>query len=423
MEDEAGSARVEAEYGVLLAIDWADQKHVWVLEEVSSGKRRRGEVGARPEEIEEWVGELQSRYAGQVIAVALEQARGALLCMLSNYAGLVIYPVNPATAGRMRSALYVSGSKSDPLDAEILLDLLKHHRDHLRKLEADTVETRKLRLLVEDRRALVNERTRAVNQLRAKLKLYYPQVMDWVDDLASPLAWAFLQRWPTLGELKRARWETVQKFFSGHGSRSEQRMEQRRVEIPGAVIATADEAVVEASVRMVLVLVKLLVELDQGILGYDRAIRETAAVHEDFGIYDSLPGAGAVMVPRLIAAMGTIRERFRDAGELQSYTGIGPVMRQTGRSCQVGFRWACPKFVRQTFHEWAGHSIAASGWAKEYYEEQLRRGKRHHAAVRALAFKWQRIVFRCWKNRERYDEGRYLAALRRSGSPYGKVAA
>ena len=55
MEEEAGSTRVEPEYGVLLAIDWADQKHVWVLEEVSSGNRRRGEVGARPEEIEGWV--------------------------------------------------------------------------------------------------------------------------------------------------------------------------------------------------------------------------------------------------------------------------------------------------------------------------------------------------------------------------------
>jgi len=36
--------------------------------------------------------------------------------------------------------------------------------------------------------------------------------------------------------------------------------------------------------------------------------------------------------------------------------------------------------------------------------------------VRALAFKWIRIVFRCWQDRVAYDETRYLAALVKRGS-------
>ncbi len=50
----------------------------------------------------------------------------------------------------------------------------------------------------------------------------------------------------------------------------------------------------------------------------------------------------------------------------------------------VHFRWACPKFLRQTFHEWAAHSIPYSAWAQAYYQQQIAKGNGHHAAVRSL---------------------------------------
>jgi len=37
--------------------------------------------------------------------------------------------------------------------------------------------------------------------------------------------------------------------------------------------------------------------------------------------------------------------------------------------------------------------------------------------VRALAFKWLRIMFRCWKQRRPYDEQRYMASLRKNNAP------
>ena len=89
---------------------------------------------------------------------------------------------------------------------------------------------------------------------------------------------------------------------------------------------------------------------------------------------------------------------------------------RSGKKKWVHFRWACSKFLRQSFHEWAGHSIAQSVWARAYYQQQRQRGKDHHAAVRALAFKWIRIVFRCWQNGAAYDENRYLATLAKRGS-------
>jgi hypothetical protein len=130
-----------------------------------------------------------------------------------------------------------------------------------------------------------------------------------------------------------------------------------------------------------------------------------------------LPGAGDALVPRLIAAFGTQRERFSTAGELQAYTGIAPVLKQSGNTRSVHCRTAYPRFLRQTFHEWATHSIQRSSWAREYYDRQIARGKKHHAAVRALAYKWIRIVFRCWKDHVPYDEARHTAKLSRRTSP------
>ena len=123
------------------------------------------------------------------------------------------------------------------------------------------------------------------------------------------------------------------------------------------------------------------------------------------------------MAPRLLAAFGSQRERYQNAGEVQTSSGIAPVTENSGKSSWVHFRFACSKFLRQSFHEWAAQSITRSQWARAYYELQRRRGKKHHAAVRALAFKWIRIIYRCWKERVAYDENVYLAALAKHNSP------
>jgi transposase IS116/IS110/IS902 family protein len=100
--------------------------------------------------------------------------------------------------------------------------------------------------------------------------------------------------------------------------------------------------------------------------------------------------------------------------------GSAPVTERSGKTVWVHHRVACPKFVKQTFHEFADQSIRFSRWARAYYDQQRARGNTHHAALRALAYKWIRILFRCWKEHRPYDEARYIAALRRRGSPLAK---
>jgi len=155
----------------------------------------------------------------------------------------------------------------------------------------------------------------------------------------------------------------------------------------------------------------------EAIEHFDHAIAEQAQSHPDFSLFDALPGAGPILTPRLLVAFGEQRERYGSAAEVQTYAGIAPVMERSGKQSWVHWRCQCPKFLRQTFVEWATVSIRFSFWARIYYEQQRDKGASHQAAVRALAFKWIRIVFRCWQNRIPYNESTYLAALQRQGSP------
>ena len=92
-----------------------------------------------PEAVEAWAASLQQRFDGRPIAVCLEQARGALIYMLTKYAHLVLFPVHPTTAARYRETFCTSGAKDDPNDTASLLDLLLRHRERLRQLQPDTV--------------------------------------------------------------------------------------------------------------------------------------------------------------------------------------------------------------------------------------------------------------------------------------------
>jgi transposase len=410
----------EPQFAAFVGIDWADRKHVWCLQAAGSAKRESGELEHKVEAVEAWVGQLCQRFGHRPIAVAVEQVKGALVFMLNKYECLHIFPVPSTMSASLRDALYPSGAKDDPRDADLLLDLLLQHRDKLHRLSPDDEATRRVQHLVEERRKLVEERTAQGNRLTGYLKIYFPQMLEWFEKVDTELVCALLERWPTLEELQKASAEELRAFFRQHHCHREL-MERRTLAIGRAIPAIGDRAVIEAKSAVVKVIVQLIRSLLQGIAELDGKIEEAAAVHPDFFIFESLPGAGAVMAPRLLAAFGAQRDRYGCADEVQTYSGIAPVTERSGKRKWVHFRWACPKFLRQSFHEWAGHSISQSAWARAYYQQQRDRGKDHHAAVRALAFKWIRIVFRCWKDRVAYDESKYLAALTKRGSPLSTV--
>jgi hypothetical protein len=194
-------------------------------------------------------------------------------------------------------------------------------------------------------------------------------------------------------------------------------MEARLKAIKAAVPLTQDPGVIVPCKLHVMVLIEQLRLALQAIEQFDRHIAELAPTLPDYRLFEGLPGAGPHLTPRLLVAFGEDRERYQRAEELQKFTGIAPVTERSGKKSWVHWRWQCPTFLRQTFIEWASQTINKSFWAGAYYHQQRAKGSTYQAAVRALAFKWIRILYACWKTRTPYDESKYLNALKRRGSP------
>ena len=399
-----------------IGLDWADEQHAVCLQETGTTRREPLKLDQTPEALQAWIQQLRARFGGRPVAIAVEQARGALIYALMHVEFLHLYPVNPQTLAKLRQAFYPSGAKDDPGDAELLLEVLLKHRNHLRVWVPDDVLTRSIQLLTEGRRKLVDERTALTNQLTAALKMYFPQALDWFGDLHTARACAFLQRWPSLQQLQGATTSSVRKFYLRQGYRGEAKLEQLIQNIRQAQPLTEDPAVVLASTMMVHALVKQIPSLTESIQEYDQQIASLFKEHGDSTLFGSFPGAGPTLAPRLLAAFGSDRNRFEYAAQIQQLSGVAPVTEKSGKACWVHWRWACSKFLRQSFHEFAGQSILKSVWALAYYQQQRQRGNSHHAALRALAYKWIRIIFRCWKDRTPYDEATYFKSLQLRGS-------
>ena len=406
-------------YAAWIGLDWSDKKHDWSLC-TAAGKKRHGQMKATPEAIELWAADLAREFSGRPVAVALEQTRGALTGMLCKYAHIVLHPVHSTTVANYRKTFTPSGAKSDLADSTLILDLLMKHPEQFRPQPQDSVATRSLQFLTEERRKLVDQQTGEVQRLIGWLKQVYPQILEWFDDVSIPMVSDLLKRWPELEKLQKASRKTLEDFFRNHNSRSEEKIAARIDRIRVAVAATHDPAILQTAGICIQNCLREMELKREAIAAFDRLIAETLNEHPDRFIVASFPGAGPVLEPRLIAALGTLRERFDSAESLACFAGIAPVTESSGKACWIHWRWNCPKFIRQTFHEWANCSIQHCDWARELYEKKRAAGMDHHPAVRAVAFKWIRIYYRCWRDRVPYSEQIYVEALRKAA---GKAAA
>jgi transposase len=411
------------EFAAYLGIDWADKKHDLCLLDAGTGKKRKQVLPHTPQAITEYFTNLGARYPGQQIAVGLEQSRGPLLFALLQFDFLVIYTINPTTLAKYREAFSPSRAKDDPTDAEYAAELLLQHNDRLKCWHPDDDQTRTLRYLVEHRRRLVGDRTRLSNRMTSLLKCYFPQILSWFPDLTTVLVCDFLRRWPALERLRGVKRTTLLNFFRAHHSVRSDTLEKRLAAIKESVPLTTDRAIINSSMLMITALAAQLKTTIEAVRQFDLEIDKLCATHPDFPLFQSLPGAGEVYASRLLAVMGTKRDRWTTATELACLSGIAPVMERSGQSTWIRWRYFCPKFMRQSFHEYAGESVKHSFWARAYYEQQIAKGKTRQATVRALAYKWIRIIWKCWQTRTPYNEVRYLENLRKKGSPLLSYAA
>lgn len=364
---------------ILVGIDWADKLHAFHATG-PDGSQWAGNFKQSPQAVLAWLVDLQAHFPNtNAVEICLETSRGAIINALLQYPNIIIRPVNPQALANYRKAFHHGGGKSDPVDAQLILQYLQHYRAKLLPLRRDQPLTRELGTLCEDRRRLVQQRVRLANELISLLKLYFMVILELKPaNIYANFIVKLLKRYPTLELIQAAGPTKLRKLLCGIGSKE---------------------------------------TLNQSIKDYDTEIKRLVRTHADYPIFASLPGTADNTQARMIAVLGDDRSRFSSANALQCAAGIAPVTTQSGKSRYVSSRWACSKFMKQTFHEFAGLSLVKCSWAKAYYEGLLRKGKTPQMARRSLAYKWIRIIYRCWQNHETYDDARYTARLLASGSP------
>ncbi len=404
-------------YAAYIGIDWADQKHDICLYDPISQQFEFSVISSQPEAIDAWVEGLRKRFNGGAIAICTEQKRGPLIYALCKYEFLVLYPINAQTVAKYRQAFAPSRAKSDLRDAQLLVELLLKHNDKLQAWQPSSATLRSLQQLVENRRMLVAEKVRLTNRITAALKGYYPQVLEWFEDKDTQVFCDFLTHYPSLKAAQATSKEELEEFFKSHHVVQAKTINRRLEQIQQGITLTEDAGTVEPLQLLVTALIAQLQVLLSSITTFDTKIEKLFESHPDAQLFAALPGAGPHLAPRLLVAFGEERTRFQSAQDLLRYSGIAPVKESSGQKSWVHWRWSCPKFLRQTFVEWALQTRKHSFWAEAFYQMQRKKGKTHQGAIRALAFKWIRIVFRCWQDKQPYDEVKYLMALKRKGSP------
>ena len=407
------------QFKATIGLDWADQKHDLWIRPADGSKAEHLRLEQSPEALHQWAAKLRKRFDTGQVALGVETSRGPVISALMAYDFIVLFPINPKALKDYRAAFSVSGAKNDRTDAQLIEEFIRLHSEKLKALQPDTELTRKLSGFVQDRRHLVDERTRIVNQLHSKLKTYYPLAETLIgSEMNSLLAAEFLSRWPDLESLVAATAPKIRAFFYQHNSRSAKKMEQRLEAIKTAQALTTDPGIIEPARELVLALAGMLKCLHKSVARLEQAIELAMDQHPDAPIFRSLPGAGPALAPRLLVAFGTQRDRFETAQEVAQFYGVAPVVIQSGNSELVRLRRRCPKFGRQTFHENASCASKQEPWAAAYYHQQRQRhDDKHHQACRAVAYKLIRIYFACWKHRKTYKPEDYLRALEKHGSP------
>jgi transposase len=392
-----------------VGIDWATQAHAVCVLDDTGHIHWQDSVRHTAEGLAELLGHLRRFGRRGPVRIALERPSGLLVDTLLA-AGFEVTPVHPNALKASRPRYSAAGGKSDPGDAFILADVLRTDGHRFQPLRPPSDDTRALRALVRGRDDLVAQRVALANQLRALLERFWPGAAAIFADVDSPIALAFLTRYPTpqsaahLGEKRLAR------FLRQHAYCGRRPVTDLLARLRQAPPSQVGEAEAEASAEVVRALVAVLSPLLAHLQQLSAAIDAALPQHPDGPLVQSLPRSGTVNAAQILAELGDDRARFASDEQLAAEAGLAPVTHASGKHRAVAFRWACNKRLRRALTTFADNSRHASRWAALVYQRARARGCRHQHAVRILARAWVRILWRCWQDRAPYDVTRHRAA-------------
>ena len=402
------------EHTCFAALDWARDHHDIVV------VRRDGSIAAEfqfPHTAPGWQ-QMRERLRefDPEMPIAIETNQGAAMEQLLQ-TSLTIYPINPKAAVNYRQRKRPSGVSNDRIDAWTMADALRTDGHGWKPFLPDDPLTTELRLLCRDEVALIEQRTALLHQLHEALLAYYPAAMEAFDgDFSTPATWAFLDRFPTPSRLQKAGQRQWEKFLHLH-KLWRPSTAQRRMEIfAQAEQLKVSEATIAAKSLLAVSLARMLRTLQLQLDLYRQRIEELFTQHPDHELFGSLPGAGPKLAPRLLSEIGSERERFENPASLQMHAGSAPITQQSGKCSYTKMRHHCQKALRHTLHLWCEQTIRRCPWANSYYRAQRAKNRSHADALRRLAHRWLKIIWKMWHSRSPYNEALHLKNQLKHGS-------
>ncbi len=394
-----------------IGVDWADAEHAVWVEDARGTRVLSRTVPHTAEGLAEWGRWLdEQRTAGVELWAAIERPDGRVVDFLLDH-GVVVFPVNPKALDRARDRFRMSQAKSDPFDAQVLATFLRTDHAHLHALQPSSEAAQERKLLTRDYARLVREQTRLLNQLTVTLKEDSPRALELCPDLTTRRAWAFLRAYPTPVALAALTPTQGQRFAGNpHWSAEQVTALWERIRAPQLPVPPH---VVRAKSRLVGVLVTQLEAAVSAVADYRQAVTDCFAAMPAAEGAQTLPAGHGILVPTIWAELGDMPGRWTSWQHLQGHSGVVPVTVRSGKHQSVHFRFACNRHLRTALHLFALCSLTRSEWARAYYDRQRTRGHRHHAALRALAAKWLKIIFVLWGRQVPYREEYHLATMGR----------
>jgi len=379
-------------------IDWASRAHAVCVVDAAGRVLLRLDIGHSQEGIERLIHQLKS-FKG--LTIAIERPSGVLVDALIE-AGLTVVPIHPNVLKASRPR-YQGRGKSDPGDAYMLADLLRTDGHRFRPLDRQSDELRALRALVRTRDDLVAERVALANQLRCLLESYWPGAVEIFADIDSPIALAFIERYPTPHSASRLGEKRLAAFLAQHGYCGRRAPSALLERLRSAANGCTGELEAEAKGELARSLTAILERLVAELAKLTARIEHTVANLADGQIVMSFPRAGRICAAQILCELGSVRERFPTEAQLAAEAGVAPVTFQSGKQRSVTFRWACNHRLRRALTCFADGSRHANRWAADVYQRARARGCDHPHAVRILARAWVRVLWRAWFTKTPYQ--------------------
>jgi transposase len=405
--------------GMFAGLDWGAAAHAVCVVDGAGAVVARFTVAHDAAGLAELIRRLaRLSPAPAALPVAIERPSGLVVDALLD-AGHPVVPIHPNVVKACRPRYRAAGGKSDPGDGYLLADVLRTDGHRFRPLAPASDEIRALRARVRTRDDLVAERVALANRLRALLESFWPGAAAVFAAIDSPIALAFLRRYPTPESAARLGERRLTAFLAQHGYCGRRPPAALLARLRAAPAGLVGEAEAEAKGELVRALVAVLAALVGEIARLTARLEHAVADLPDGRIVMSFPRAGRVCAAQILAELGDVRARFPSEAQLAAEAGVCPVTHASGKSRAVTFRFACNHRLRQAITCFADNSRHASAWAAEVYRRARARGCDHAHAIRILARAWVRVLWRAWTDRRSYDPTAHRGAQLLAATPPG----